>query len=109
MLYKTLGTTDIKVSQFALGCWPFAGGKVWGVQEDSVSIETVHAALDKGINFFDTAEGYDELEYCHWEVTVHYKKSKEVLLRATLNPEATIKIDWRELRDRARWSPGWRA
>ncbi len=58
---------------------------------------------------WSTAEGYDELEYCHWEVTVHYKKSKEVLLRATLNPEATIKIDWRELRDRARWSPGWRA
>ena len=56
--YKTLGNTDINVSEFALGCWPFAGGRVWGPQEDDVSIATVHAALDKGITFFDTAEGY---------------------------------------------------
>jgi myo-inositol catabolism protein IolS len=58
--YKSLGNTDIKVSEFALGCWPFAGGKVWGPQDDDVSITTVHAALDKGITFFDTAEGYDD-------------------------------------------------
>jgi aryl-alcohol dehydrogenase-like predicted oxidoreductase len=58
--YKSLGTTDIKVSEFALGCWPFAGGNVWGPQDDNVSIATVHAALDKGITFFDTAEGYDD-------------------------------------------------
>jgi aryl-alcohol dehydrogenase-like predicted oxidoreductase len=58
--YKTLGKTEIDVSEFALGCWPFAGGKVWGPQDDDVSIATVHAALDKGINFFDTAEGYDD-------------------------------------------------
>ncbi|MDA0596732.1 MAG: aldo/keto reductase [Chloroflexi bacterium] len=60
MQYKSLGTTDIKVSEFALGCWPFAGGSVWGPQDDNVSIATVHAALDKGITFFDTAEGYDD-------------------------------------------------
>lgn len=60
MLYKSLGNTDIKVSEFALGCWPFAGGSVWGPQDDSVSITTVHAALDKGITFFDTAEGYND-------------------------------------------------
>ena len=60
MQYKSLGNTDIKVSEFALGCWPFAGGSVWGAQDDSISIATVHAALDKGITFFDTAEGYND-------------------------------------------------
>ena len=44
----------------ALGCWPFAGGTVWGEQDEGESIATVHAALDAGINFFDTAEGYEE-------------------------------------------------
>ena len=73
MLYKTLGNTEIKVSEFALGCWPFAGGRVWGVQDDSLSIQTVHAALDSGINFFDTAEGYDDDSH-----------SEEVLGRALL-------------------------
>lgn len=59
MEYRKLGRTDIDVSVFALGCWPFAGGAVWGDQDDDVSIATVHAALDAGINFFDTAEGYE--------------------------------------------------
>jgi aryl-alcohol dehydrogenase-like predicted oxidoreductase len=58
--YKPLGKTGIKVSEFALGCWPFSGGAVWGPQDDDVSIATVHAALDRGITFFDTAEGYDD-------------------------------------------------
>ena len=59
MKYQKLGHSDIEVSVLALGCWPFAGGKVWGEQDDQVSIATVHAALDAGINFFDTAEGYE--------------------------------------------------
>jgi len=62
MEYRKLGSTDIDVSVIALGCWPFSGGKVWGHQEDTDSIATVHAALDAGINFFDTAEGYEHSE-----------------------------------------------
>ena len=60
MNYNYLGKTNIKVSEFALGCWPFAGGSVWGTQDKSDSISTVHVALDNGINFFDTAEGYND-------------------------------------------------
>ena len=60
MQYVKLGSTDIEVSQMALGCWPFAGGKVWGHQDDDDSIATVHAALDAGVNLFDTAEGYND-------------------------------------------------
>ena len=59
MQYRQLGKTGIEVSAMALGCWPFAGGKVWGEQSDADSIATVHAGLDAGINFFDTAEGYE--------------------------------------------------
>ena len=60
MLYNKLGQTDIDVSVLALGCWPFAGGTTWGDQSDEDSIATVHAALDVGITFFDTAPGYGE-------------------------------------------------
>lgn len=60
MIYNKLGNTDITVSVIALGCWPFAGGAVWGDQDDKDSIATVHTALDAGINFFDTAEGYEK-------------------------------------------------
>jgi myo-inositol catabolism protein IolS len=67
---RRLGRSGIEVSVMALGCWPFAGGLVWGDQDDEASIATVHAALDAGINFFDTAEGYEA------------GKSEEVLGRA---------------------------
>ncbi len=62
MKYRTLGNTGIDVSEIALGCWPFAGGSYWGQQDDRASIATVHAALDAGINLFDSAEGYEEGE-----------------------------------------------
>ncbi len=60
MQYRKLGNTDIDVSVLALGCWPFAGGSAWGPTDDNVSIQTIHAALDQGINFLDTAEGYEK-------------------------------------------------
>ena len=71
MRYAMLGDTGIEVSRMALGCWPFAGGKVWGPQDDNASIAAVHASLDAGVNFFDTAEGY-----------VDDSNSEEVLGRA---------------------------
>lgn len=58
MQYTYLGNQTLQVSAYALGCWSFAGGLVWGEQDEAVSIATVDAALDAGINFFDTAEGY---------------------------------------------------
>ena len=60
MRYAMLGDTGIEVSRMALGCWPFAGGSVWGPQDDADSIAAVHASLDSGVTFFDTAEGYSD-------------------------------------------------
>jgi myo-inositol catabolism protein IolS len=56
--YRKLGKTDIAVSVVAMGCWVFAGDSTWGQQDEADSIATVKAALDAGVNFFDTAEGY---------------------------------------------------
>ncbi len=58
MRYCKLGKTDLSVSVIAMGCWALAGDATWGPQEEAESIATVHAALDTGVNFFDTAEGY---------------------------------------------------
>lgn len=60
MKYQVLGDSGIEVSQIALGCWGFAGGSMWGSQDEADSIATVSAALDCGINFFETAEGYGD-------------------------------------------------
>ncbi len=62
MEYRKLGDTDIQVSVVAMGCWQIAGDAVWGDQDQSTSIKTVHAALEAGVNFFDTAEAYSDGE-----------------------------------------------
>ncbi|ODA29680.1 aldo/keto reductase [Planctopirus hydrillae] len=54
---RTLGTTDIRVTAIAMGCWPIAGITTQGVTWPR-SLATLQAAFDAGINFFDTAYCY---------------------------------------------------
>ena len=57
-LQRRLGRTDIHVSPVAMGCWAIVGDATWGPQDERDAIAAIHAALDAGVNFFDTAEGY---------------------------------------------------
>ena len=54
---RPLGNTGIRVSPVALGCWPISGMTSLDVNEAD-SLATLHAAIDAGINFFDTAYAY---------------------------------------------------
>ena len=60
MQYHNLGKTDIAVSAIAMGCWAIVGDFTWGPQDESDALATIHAALDAGVNFLDTAEGYGD-------------------------------------------------
>jgi myo-inositol catabolism protein IolS len=62
MQYRELGSTGLKVSTVAMGCWAIAGGGTWGDQDEGDAMAAIGTALDIGINFFDTAEGYGESE-----------------------------------------------
>jgi aryl-alcohol dehydrogenase-like predicted oxidoreductase len=55
--YRSLGDTGIRVSAVAMGCWPIAGVTSPDVNEAD-SLATLRAALDHGVNFFDTAHFY---------------------------------------------------
>ncbi len=55
MRYATLGHTGVKVSRFCLGAMMF--GKGFNRDHDDC-VRIIHAALDAGINFVDTADGY---------------------------------------------------
>ena len=52
---RTLGGTGIKVSPYCLGAMMFGA---WGNPDHEESIRIIHAALDSGINFIDTADVY---------------------------------------------------
>lgn len=57
MKMRPLGSSGIQVSTVALGCWPIAGVTSLDVNPQD-SARTLLAALDEGINFFDTAYSY---------------------------------------------------
>ncbi|MEO4001235.1 aldo/keto reductase [Mesorhizobium sp. CAU 1732] len=59
MKYRPLGRTGIKVSPYCLGTMMF--GKLANADHDEC-IAMVHKALDFGINFVDTADGYSQGE-----------------------------------------------
>ena len=60
MKYRKFGSTDIEISRIVMGCWAIGGGYTWGEQDEKDSLDTIRAAVDTGINMFDTAEFYNE-------------------------------------------------
>jgi aryl-alcohol dehydrogenase-like predicted oxidoreductase len=65
MEYRNFGTTDLQVSEVGFGAWAIGGDATigstaigWGPADDTTSKQAIKAALDAGINFFDTADIY---------------------------------------------------
>ena len=65
MKFRQFGNTSLVVSEIGFGAWAIGGGAMigetaigWGDVEDGESVKAIHAALDAGINFFDTADIY---------------------------------------------------
>jgi aryl-alcohol dehydrogenase-like predicted oxidoreductase len=61
MQTRRLGASDLEITPIGVGAWAMGGGDWqfgWGAQEDDQSIAAIHAALDKGINWIDTAAIY---------------------------------------------------
>ncbi|MDD2459426.1 MAG: aldo/keto reductase [Eubacteriales bacterium] len=57
MNYRKLGKTGMLISEVSLGTWQIGGR--WGSDfDDRTADETLNQAIDQGINFFDTADGY---------------------------------------------------
>ena len=65
MRYRQFGKTALQVSEIGFGAWAIGGAASvggipigWGQTDDVTSAKAIHAALDAGINFFDTADFY---------------------------------------------------
>ena len=70
MQKRTLGKSNLEVGALGLGCWAIGGPWTWdqpgrepypagwGDTDDDESIRAIHAALEAGVNFFDTAANY---------------------------------------------------
>lgn len=58
MEYRQLGRTGMKVSAVSFGAWAIGG--TWGPVDDEESMRALHAAIDAGTNFIDTADVYGD-------------------------------------------------
>ncbi|HVN06024.1 MAG TPA: aldo/keto reductase [Bryobacteraceae bacterium] len=61
MQTKQFGNSDMHVTPIGIGAWAMGGGGwtfAWGPQDDNESIAAIHAALDAGLNWIDTAAIY---------------------------------------------------
>lgn len=62
---KKLGHLDVRISPLGLGCWAIGGhftlGGIpdgWGEVDDQESIRAIQSSIERGVNFFDTADAY---------------------------------------------------
>jgi aryl-alcohol dehydrogenase-like predicted oxidoreductase len=58
---RRLGESDLRITPIGIGAWAIGGGQwefAWGPQDDEDSIAAIHAGLDLGINWIDTAAVY---------------------------------------------------
>ena len=61
MQKKRLGASDLEITPLGVGAWAMGGAGwqfAWGAQDDDESVDAIHAALDRGINWIDTAAIY---------------------------------------------------
>ena len=58
MQKRVLGRTDLTVSTIGFGAWAIGGS--WGGMDDAESMRALHAAVDAGVNFIDTADVYGD-------------------------------------------------
>jgi aryl-alcohol dehydrogenase-like predicted oxidoreductase len=57
MEYRALGRTGWNASEMGFGGWGI-GGDAWGPTDDKEAIAALHRAIELGVNFIDTADGY---------------------------------------------------
>ena len=58
---RKLGHSDLEITPIGVGAWAMGGNGwqwSWGPQHDNDSIAAIHAALDAGVNWIDTAPAY---------------------------------------------------
>ncbi len=84
MQRRQLTTSGFEVSEIGFGAWAIGGG--WGRQADTDSMAALNAAIDQGINFVDTAQGYGDGHSERLIASVLKERSDHEVLVATKTP-----------------------
>ncbi len=85
MQYRVLGRTQYRVSEIGFGAWGIGGG-LWQDSDDQASRKALHAAIDAGVNFIDTALAYGQGHSEQLIGTVLQERGERVLLATKIPP-----------------------
>lgn len=88
MKYRQLGRTGLKVSEIGYGAWGI-GQSEWMGADDEVSLNSLKAARDAGVNFFDTALAYG-MGHSEQLLARAFGKSNEVIIASKVPPKNFI-------------------
>jgi aryl-alcohol dehydrogenase-like predicted oxidoreductase len=86
MQKRLLSTGGPLVSEVGFGAWAIGGG--WGEQDDAASIAALHAAIDRGINFIDTAQGYGDGHSERIIAELVQQRKEEIFVATKTPPDA---------------------
>ena len=81
MQYRRLGRTDMTVSAISFGAWAIGGA--WGDVDDEESLRALHAAIDTGVNFIDTADVYGDGRSERLVARLRQERPRDVIWVAT--------------------------
>ena len=100
MKYRTIGKTGIKVSEIGFGAWAIGG--TWGKVNDDESRKALNAAVNSGINFFDTADVYGDgrSERLVGELKKKYGDQVHIATKAgrRLNPHTAVGYNYENIK-----------
>ena len=85
MKYRKFGSTGWDVSEIGFGAWAIGGG--WGAQDDPDSLKALHRAIDLGVNFIDTAQGYGNGHSERLIGKVLKERSEAIYVATKIGPE----------------------
>jgi aryl-alcohol dehydrogenase-like predicted oxidoreductase len=60
MQTRSCGKSGLRLPVLGLGCWAFGGGDYWGEHNQDDANRVVRRAVELGVNYFDTAEAYND-------------------------------------------------
>jgi aryl-alcohol dehydrogenase-like predicted oxidoreductase len=86
MQKRPLSSGGPMVSEVGFGAWAIGGG--WGQQDDATSTAALHAALDRGIQFIDTAPGYGDGHSERIIADVVRQRQEEIFVATKTPPDA---------------------
>ncbi|MEJ7589126.1 MAG: aldo/keto reductase [Ferruginibacter sp.] len=103
MKYRNFGNTDLHVSEIGFGAWAIGGNTIiggipigWGIADDRESVAAIRTSMDRGINFFDTADFYG-LGHSEELLGKEIGKNKEMIIATKVGHKSindTIRVDY---------------